>query len=85
MNIGEWNRVLEYVLVHKKNVLLVGPTKDLPLGLLYELVRVNKDNVYDVAENIRRGGCLLSDPENRLDSALKDKLICIPTDFKFAN
>lgn len=59
-------------------VLLVGPVEGLPSFLYMRATVVAEDNWADVAELITRpSGCILVDPERRLDSAIMDKLICI--------
>lgn len=62
-------------------VLLVGPIEGLPSFLYVRATVVGLDNLGEVVDLITRpSGCLLADPDDCLDPAFRDKLICIFTE-----
>ena len=62
-------------------VLLVGPLEGVPSFLYVRATVVSLDSLGEVMELVTRpSGCILADPDNRLDPAFRDKLVCIPTE-----
>lgn len=61
-------------------VLLLGPIEGLPSFLHVRATVVGPDNLGEVMELLARpSGCILADPNGRLDAAIIDKLIVIST------